>query len=403
MPSPLRLLLAVALLATALRPGAVAAAPPALPTPVPAPAPAPIDPARVDTAAAAFMQRYHVPGMVIGISRNGQQRFYSYGVASKATAAPVTPDTLFELGSISKTFTATLATYAQARGALSLQDPVGKYVPGLADHPIGEVKLWQLGTHSAGGFPLQFPDTVKTDADAMRYYQQWTPSYPGGEQRSYANPSIALLGVAAARALDQSFERAMQGTLYPKLGLTSTWLRVPQNQRRRYAQGYNAADVAVRLNPGPLAEEAYGVRSSARDLLHFIDLNIAPATGDAALDKALRDTQVGRFEVGPMTQALIWEQYRYPLALAALLEGNSDQMAYHDNPTTPIAASLLPQKDWLYNKTGGTGGFGSYVAFIPSKQIGIVILTNTSHPNEGRVRLAYTLLQQLDSAGPAPP
>lgn len=360
--------------------------------------PEPVDPALVDAAAAAFMQRYHVPGMVIGISHKGQQRFYSYGVASKATAAPVTADTLFELGSISKTFTATLATYAQARGALSLQDPVGKYLPDLDGHPIGKVPLWQLGTHSAGGFPLQFPETVKTDADAMRYYRQWTPSYTGGELRSYANPSIALLGVATAQALKLPFERAMQGTLYPKLGLTSTWLRVPQNQRRRYAQGYNAADVAVRLNPGPLAEEAYGVRSSARDLLHFVDLNIAPATGDPALDKALRDTQAGRFEVGPMTQALVWEQYRYPLALEALLEGNSNQMAYHDNPTTPIAASLLPRKDWLYNKTGGTGGFASYVAFIPSRQIGIVILTNKAHPNEGRVRLAYALLEALEKA-----
>lgn len=360
--------------------------------------PAPVDPAVVDAAAAAFMQRYHVPGMVIAISHKGQQHFYSYGVASKATAAPVTPDTLFELGSISKTLTATLATYAQARGALSLQDPVGKYLPDLEGYPIGKVPLWQLGTHSAGGFPLQFPETVKTDADAMRYYQQWTPSYPGGEQRSYANPSIALLGVAAAQALKLPFQRAMQDTLYPKLVLTSTWLRVPQNQRRRYAQGYNAADVAVRLNPGPLAEQAYGARSSARDLLHFIELNIAPATGDATLDKALRDTQVGRFEVGPMTQALVWEQYRYPLVLEALLEGNSNQMAYHDNPTTPIAASLLPQKDWLYNKTGGTGGFASYVAFIPSRQIGIVILTNKSHPNEGRVRLAYALLEAFEKA-----
>ncbi|MCC7634831.1 class C beta-lactamase [Stenotrophomonas rhizophila] len=388
MSSPLRnLLLASALLASAA-PAAHAAQT----------QPVALDPAFVDGAAAAFMQRYHVPGMVIGISHNGQQRFYSYGVASKATKAPVTPNTLFELGSISKTFTATLSTYAQARGALSLQDPVGKYLPDLAGHPIGSVPLWQLGTHSGGGFPLQFPDAVKTDADAMRYYRQWTPSYPGGEQRSYANPSIALLGVVAARALDQSFERAMQGTLYPKLGLTSSWLRVPQKQRRGYAQGYNAADVAVRLNPGPLAQEAYGMRSSARDLLHFVELNIAPATGDAALDKALRDTQLGRFELGPMTQALVWEQYRYPLALEALLQGNSDQMAYHDNPTTPIATSLLPQQDWLYNKTGGTGGFAGYVAFIPSRQVGIVILTNKSHPNEGRVRLAYALLEALEKA-----
>ena len=335
--------------------------------------------------------------MAIGLSVDGTHCFYSYGVASKSTGRPVDPETLFELGSISKTFTATLATYAQARGALNLEDPVSTVLTDLNDHPIGRSTMWQLGTHTAGGFPLQFPATVKSDADAMDYFKSWKPVYALGERRSYANPSIALLGVAAAQALGAPFVTAMQDTLLPKLGLSGTWLSVPSSQMHRYAQGYTAKDAPARLAPGPLADQAYGVRASVRDLLHFADLNITLQTGDPALNQALVDAQKPRYEVGPMTQALIWEKYRYPLALEALLEGNSARMSYRENPTTPITPSLLPQEHWLYNKTGGTDGFASYVAFIPSKRVAVVILTNKSHPNEGRLRLAYSLLQSLDA------
>ena len=79
--------------------------------------------ARVQQAANAVMQQYAIPGLVIAISNNGQQHFYSFGVASKTTQTPVTPDTLFEMGSISKLFTATLASYAQVKGQLSLTTP----------------------------------------------------------------------------------------------------------------------------------------------------------------------------------------------------------------------------------------------------------------------------------------
>ncbi|MEN5203137.1 class C beta-lactamase [Stenotrophomonas sp. TWI700] len=354
-----------------------------------------IDASLIDTRAAAFMRRYRVPGMVIGLTRDGHHYFYSYGVASKATGQPITPDTLFELGSISKTFTATLAAYAQTLNVLSLMDPVGNHVQELQPYPIGKVPLWQLGTHCAGGLPLQFPDTVKTEPDALRYYQQWHPSHIGGERRSYAKPSIALLGVAAARALGLPFQEAMEGMLFPTLALTSTWLRVPQHERTRYAQGYNAADVAVRLTSGPYAQEAYGVRSSARDLIRFIELNITLNTGDPGLDQALLQTQFGRFEVGPMTQALAWEQYHYPLPLADLMEGHSEQMTHRSNRTRPVTSLLSKDHSRMYSKSGTTAGFASYAAYIPSRGTGIVILTNKTHPDAARAKMAHALLEEL--------
>jgi len=96
-----------------------------------------------------------------------------------------------------------------------------------------------------------------------------------------------------------------------------------------------------------------------------------------------------------MTQALVWEQYAYPVALQDLLTGNASAMVLESQPTAPISPPLPPQDDVWVNKTGSTNGFGAYLAFIPAKRLGIVILANRYYPNEARVKLAYRILTQL--------
>src|ERR1700744_3651461 len=104
------------------------------------------------------MAPYGIPGRAVGNPLRGQPHVYNYGVASKATGQPVTAETLFEIGSISKTFTATLTAYAQITGKLSLSDTPGQYFPSLRGSNIDKVTLLNLGTHTPGGFPLQVPD-----------------------------------------------------------------------------------------------------------------------------------------------------------------------------------------------------------------------------------------------------
>lgn len=350
----------------------------------------------VQNGAKHVMSEYAVPGLVIAVSVNGKQHFYNFGVASKASKQPVTPDTLFEVGSVSKLFTATLATYAQAQGKLSLSDTVGKYEPELEGTPFGKVTLVHLATHTAGGFPLQVPDNVQNERQLMDYLKSWKPAYPMGTQRSYANPSIGMLGVIAAKSLNMPFTQAMEQQLFPELGLNSTYLTVPDNKMALYAQGYDKQDAPVRLNSGVLGNEAYGVKTSARDLIHFTELNLGQGETSPLMRKALTDTHTGYFRVGPMTQDLIWEQYPYPVELKSLLAGNSNKMAYENNDVIALNPPLAPQQAVWVNKTGSTGGFGAYTVFVPAEQKAIVILANKNYPNDARVKLAYEVLKALD-------
>jgi beta-lactamase class C len=348
------------------------------------------------------MERYGVPGMAIGIIASGQTFVFNRGVASKATARPVDDDTLFEIGSVSKTFTATLAAYAQVSGKLSLSDKTSQYVPALRGSNWDNVSALNLATHTPGGLPLQVPDSITDTAQLMAYFRSWKPTYAPGTYRTYSNPGIGLLGLVAAQSLNGDFAALEQGIVFTGLGLRHTYLDVPQSQTGNYAQGYTVGDKPIRMNPGALAAETYGVRTTAADLLHFVAANIGMLDLDERLQRAVVATHTGYFQLGAMTQDLVWEQYRYPVSLRDLRAGNADKIILQANPVTALDPPSQPRDDVLINKTGSTNGFAAYVAFVPGKRLGIVLLANKSYPIAARVTAAFEILTQLGDIATKP-
>jgi beta-lactamase class C len=349
----------------------------------------------VDAAIRPLMAEYDVPGMAIAVTVNDQSWFFNYGVASREKATAVSENTVFEIGSVSKTFAATLATYAQGQGVLSLDDHPGKYLAQLKNSAIDKASLLHLGTYSAGGLPLQVPDEISNMQQMMAYFQSWKPDAAPGAVRRYSNPSIGLFGHITAIAMKSDFAGAAEGVLFPQLGLRHTYINVPDSAQASYAWGYNKANQAIRVNPGVFDAEAYGVKSSAADMIHFVRQNIEPGQLAGPMRRAVEATHVGYFEVGAMVQGLGWEQYPYPVTLERLLEGNSQSMLMEANPARPLSAPRLPSGPTLFNKTGSTGGFGSYVLFVPERKIGIVMLANKSYPIPARIKAAYAILEQV--------
>jgi beta-lactamase class C len=356
--------------------------------------------AAVDRAVRPLLEEHGAPGVAVAVTVDGRRYFFSYGVASKDGKTRVTEDTLFEIGSVSKTVTATLASYAQALGKLSLDDHPGKYLSALRDSALDQASLLHLGTYTAGGLPLQFPDGVSNNAEMATYFRQWSPLAKPGTQRRYSNPSIGLLGHITALAMNGDFADLVESELFPKLGLSRSYIRVPEAERARYAWGTNKNGNAVRVTPAVLDAEAYGVKTSAADLIRFVESNIHPDTLAPALRQAVEGTHIGYFKVGEMVQGLGWEQYPYPVALEQLLSGNSTTMSMKPNAATPLTPPRVPAEPTLFNKTGSTGGFGAYVAFVPAERIGIVILANKNVPIPARIMAALTVLEQFAAEAP---
>ncbi|QJI28811.1 beta-lactamase [Pseudomonas sp. ADAK18] len=350
----------------------------------------------VDATIKPLMQQQDIAGLSVAIVQNGQAQYFNYGVASKDDQQPITENTLFEIGSVSKTFAATLAGYAQATGKLKLQAPASQYLPALRGGKFDHISVLNLGTYTAGGLPLQFPPEADSAHKMIGYYQHWKPDFAPGTQRLYSNPSLGLFGYLAAQSLGQPFDQLMEKTLLPKLGLKHTYINVPKSQMSLYAQGYDKDGKPSRVGPGALDSEAYGIKTSTSDLIHYVEVNMNPASLEKPLQQAITATHTGYYTVEGTTQGLGWEMYPYPIKLDALVAGNSNSMAFEPHKVTWLTPPQPPHADTLANKTGATNGFGAYVAYVPSRGIGIVILANKNYPNAERVKAAHAILSAMD-------
>ena len=267
----------------------------------------------VDRAIQPVMLNYSIAGMAVGLTITGKEYIFNYGVASRATRKPVTNDTLFEIGSISKTFTATLAAYAQRTGILSLADETSKYLTSLQGTKFGDVTLLNLGTHTSGGFQLQLPESIRTEDELMKYLEAWQPRYTPGTYRTYANPSIGMLGLITAKSMGADFAQLMEQRVFSPLGINNTYIDVPKNKMGDYAVGYTEEGDPTRATVDVLSAETYGVKTTAADMLRFIEANMHSGTLEEPLQGAIIDTHTAYFTAGVMTQDLIWEQYPYPV------------------------------------------------------------------------------------------
>ncbi|WP_280564289.1 class C beta-lactamase [Chromohalobacter sp. 48-RD10] len=349
----------------------------------------------LDPIVDSLMEAQHIPGMAVALVGPQGTMIAHYGVADRETSSALDNDTLFEIGSLSKTFTATLVSLAAVEGKLDLDAPVSRYLPKLEGSAFDDISGLDLGTHTGGGLPLFVPDEVTDNASLMAWYRDWQPNEPIGESRTYSNLSIGLLGVETAASLDSEFVSAMRSHVLEPLGLQHTWYDVPDDHMADYAMGENKDGQPSRVAPGVLDDEAYGIKTTVGDLAKLVRANLHLADIDAELQQAIDATRQGYYRVGDMTQDLIWEQYPLPVALDTLLAGNGYDMILEPNAAEAIAPPQAPRDDVWINKTGSTNGFGGYVVMLPGEQTGLVMLANKNYPNGARVEAAYRILSGL--------
>jgi len=242
---------------------------------------------------------------------------------------------------------------------------------------------------------LQLPESIRTEDQLMQYLKTWEPRYTPGTYRTYANPSIGMLGLITAKSLGADFTDLIEQRVFSPLGMNNTYINVPKTKMGDYALGYTEDGSPTRVGAGILSAETYGVKTTAVDLLRFIEANMNLSSAEEKLEHAIMDTHTAYFTAGVMTQDLIWEQYPYPVDLKTLLEGNSPAMIFKGVTVTQLTPPAEPREDVWLNKTGSTNGFAAYVAFIPAKHLGIIILANKSYPIDQRVTIAYQILTQL--------
>lgn len=350
---------------------------------------------RVDLEIKSLMNEHDISGMAVAIIRPDGTSIFNYGMDARINGSLVNDKTLFEIGSLSKPLTATLASIADSQGKFDLKAPTSSALPELHGTAFGDITGENLATYTGGGLPLFVPEDITDHASLMKWYREWQPTQAIGESRTYSNLSIGLLGLATAASFDDDFVAAMQSAVFEPLGMSQTWYEVPDAQADHYAMGEDREGNSARVSPGMLDDQAYGIKTTAKDLATFVQANLGLLELDETLQSAIYATQRGHYRVGEMTQGLVWEQYQLPVKLQTLLSGNGYDMILEPNVAEAITPPSEPLGDVWVNKTGSTNGFGAYVAMVPGKQSGIVMLANKNYPNEARVESAFRIMVSL--------
>jgi CubicO group peptidase (beta-lactamase class C family) len=237
-------------------------------------------------AVQAAREEAGVPGVAIGVLEDGVERHEGYGVTSVENPLEVTPETRFQIGSITKTFLGTAVSELVARGELELDKPVKEYVPelALADADATErVTMRHLLSHTSGWFGDYFDDTGWGDdafaiyVERMRDLPQQTPV---GELWAYNNAGFVLAGHVVERVTGKRVEDVIHELVCEPLGLESTTFWPWEVMTERYAAGHvglgDELQVARPWQIGRYAAAAGGISSTTQDLLRYARLHLDP-------------------------------------------------------------------------------------------------------------------------------
>lgn len=328
----------------------------------------------------ALMLRYLVedgetPGIVLGVlEADGTARAVGYGSAGPE-ARPPGPRSVFEIGSLTMTFTATVLADMVARGEVGLEDPVAKYLPDHVTVPsLGgyEITLGDLATHRSGlppGPPGPYADVTVDDLyDLVAGSELERP----GRRYAFSHLGYALLGHALARAVGTSYHDLLRERVLDPLGMDMTGYTLEGEAAEWMAQGHADGAVVSHSFVTEAMQGATGLRSSAQDMLRFLRANVGPS--DTELARAMRQAREIRVERGREDEAIgfgfSWRTY-----------------------------AVAPQRSVVAHG-GGAGGFTSLITFDPEKGIGTVVLANTRAFND-RIGRALVVVDPPVSRGAA--
>jgi D-alanyl-D-alanine-carboxypeptidase/D-alanyl-D-alanine-endopeptidase len=303
-------------------------------------------------------------GIVVGLVTPQGTRTIAYGTTAKDGGQKVTADTVYDIGSVTKVFSAlALADMAQ-HGEVALDDPVAKYLPkgtALPHDDARQITLADLATHTAG-LPLR-PDNLApkdpdnkyaeySEADLYGFLAHTKPQHPIGSTYDYSNPGFGLLGVALARRAGTDYDTLIESRILAPLGMSDTMRNAPPEMQKRMAQGYSYDVASADLTPaehwdfGSGVAGAGGYRSTAADLTKLLQAILG-------------------YRASPLAQAFV----------ATTKTHRPGGMM----PATSIALAwnILDQEGReIVWKNGSVGGFRAFIGYDMAARTGVVVLTN---------------------------
>lgn len=308
---------------------------------------------QIDKMAAGFLGAGNSSGLGVAVvvrdPSTGQLEalILNYGTSAKDQGADITPDTVYEIGSITKVFTGILLAEAVNAGSVKLDDPIQNYMPPGIHAPTyrdQQITLAELATHRSS-LPRD------ADTDSLPDFYAWLNGYQlaraPGTQYVYSNLGYSLLGDILARLAGTDFGTLELQSVSQPLGLVDTRETLTSDETDRLAQGYRYDGSAADYFPDSGAMSGAGyLRSTLSDMTRFLVANMQPDSTPLAASIRLAQTSQSEGR-NPGTGAGLGWDIQHP--------GRPDE---------------------IISKGGGTSGFTSYIAFKADGSSGFVLLSN---------------------------
>ena len=302
----------------------------------------------------------HTAGLVIGLlDADGTRRVLSAGKTDNGSLQ-LDANTVFEIGSISKTFTNALLGDMVRRGEVTLDQPVQTLMPATVKVPTRygkQITLLDLATASSG-LP-RMPDNFKpkdpanpfadyTVEQLYQYLNGYTLTRDVGSLYEYSNTGMGLLGHALARKLGKTYFQAIEARVLKPLGMNDTRIDLTPSMKSRLALGHDPmGKVVPNWDFTESITAAGSIRSTVADMFKFLAANIDSASRPLGPTLALTHASRRPTTIPNMTIGLAWH----------ILKAPGGTIVWHN---------------------GGTGGYRTFTGFDAAKRVGVVLLTNSA-------------------------
>jgi CubicO group peptidase (beta-lactamase class C family) len=334
---------------------------------------------KIAQVVAEGMEELEIPGAVLGILHQGQEQVVGLGVTHIENPMPVTADTLFQIGSITKTFTATAVMKLVEMDRIDLREPLLSYIPDLRlpdMDSIQAVTMKHLLTHTCGWEGDYFEDFGRGEqalAKMTRRIGDLAQITPLGEVWSYNNSAYYLAGRVIEVVTGQCYEEAIKEMILDPLGLNHSYFFAEEVITHRFTVGHTYAEqghqVARPWNLARVMNPAGGLSSNAPDLLRYARFHMGNGTNqdgeDVLSPESLREMQTPTVAAtGIEKMGLAW----------FITQVNSDRIIEHP---------------------GGTNGQVSSLLLAPGKGYAMVLAFNSDRGRRLVERIKYMALQEF--------
>jgi CubicO group peptidase (beta-lactamase class C family) len=343
---------------------------------------------------AATATELAVPGAVVGVWANGRASYASHGVTNLEHPSPVDENTLFLLGSVTKTFTSTTLMRLVADGRVELEAPVRRYVPELRlsdEQAAREITVLQLLNHTSGlDWSLQVDTGEGDDAQARQTEKlaELKLIAPPGTRASYSQSGYNLLGRLIENVTGQTYEQAVASLVTKPVGLGNTFFSRDDVMTRRFSVGHNAdedgnVEVARPWRHWRAHNPGGGIAASAADALRWARFHL----GEGFAEDGTR-----------VMSAELLHQMRVPTAeLRGSSLGDALGICWFLREVDGVRA---------IGHGGSSNGQFAELLIVPERDFAVISLSNTSPTgttfNQAAVRFALRHFAGLDDRDPEP-